>query len=185
MINWEWKFADDYENLGQWYDAKNYMYSEWLKDRYNIKKFLRLSFLCWVISIDVGYLVDENKINQDEFQELLKKLFDFGVQYFKDNINFQWLYGYMVSLTPVLFGNEFIMQEIGKDWSYKAYLKDPQDPVIKSIFLEGIDFENRKKLGYKQVCREIIPILESRFRGNGYMQKYFKSLFIVEVMSNN
>lgn len=89
----------------------------------------------------------------------------------------------MISLTPSLFGDEYIFEEIGKDWTYKAYLKNSQDPIIKSIFLEGMDSEYRKKFGYRAVCREVVPMLDYRFKGNGYLQKYFKSLFMAEVMS--
>ncbi len=185
MVDWKWQLADYYENLGKWNEAKDYMYNEWINDRYNIKKFLRLSFLCWTISIDKAYLSNKDEINQNEFEVLLKKLFYFGFQYFKDNINFQWLYGYMISLTPFLIGNESIMKSIGLDWSYNAYLKNPQDPIIKSTLLEAIELDYRKKLGYRQSCRESIPILEEKFKGSGYLQKYFKGLFISEVMSNN
>ncbi|HSQ89260.1 hypothetical protein [Romboutsia sp.] len=185
MLNWQWKFADEYEDCGDWISARSYMYKEWINDKYNIKKLLRLSFLCWIVVIDVGHLVDERKINKKEFEQTLKEIFNFGLKFFRNNVHFLWLYGYMISITPSLFGEESMFEQVGKQWTYEAYLKVPQDPIIKGIFLQGIEPKFRDRLGYKQVCREIMSIINDNFKGNGYMQKYFRSLFLAEVLSED
>lgn len=185
MLNWEWTFADDYEDCGDWINARNYMYKEWCSDKYNIKKLLRLSFLCWAITVDNDYLIDSNKVNKEIFKDTLDETFSFGLKFFRNNVNFLCMYGYMISIKPSLFGNELLFQKVGNQWKYEAYQKSPQDSIIKCLFLEGVDFEVRKKLGYKQLCRELIPNIENTFKGNGYMQKYFKSLLLVDLLSNN
>lgn len=185
MLKWQWQFADEYEDCGDWINARSYMYKEWTNDKYNIKKLLRLSFLCWIVVVDVGYLVDEEKIEKKDFEKTLKEVFNFALKFFRNNTDFLWVYGYMISITPSLFGEENMFEKVGKQWTYEAYLKEPEDPVIKGIFLEGVDPKSRDRLGYKQVCREIIPILDTNFRGNGYMQKYFRSLFLADVLSRN
>lgn len=185
MINWEWTFADDFENNKDWDNARIYMYKQWSTDMYNIKKLLRTSFLCWTICIDQGNLINNKMIKKEESKKVLDELFNFGLKFFRNEPDFLWLYGYMMTLTPTLFGDENLFEEVGKQWKYEAYIKSNNNDIIKCIFLEGLDDESRNKLGYKQLCRELIPIIESTFKGNGYMQKYFKSLFLIDILAKS
>lgn len=185
MINWEWAFADDFENSEEWNNARIYMYKQWITDKYNIKKLLRTSFLCWAISIDQENLINNEDIEKDEFKKILDELFDFGLKFFRNEPDFLWIYGYMMTLTPMLFGDENLFEEVGNKWKYEAYLKSNNNDIIKCIFLEGLDNEIRNKLGYKQLCRELAPTIENTFKGNGYMQKYFKSLFLIDILAKS
>ncbi|MPM36099.1 hypothetical protein SDC9_82694 [bioreactor metagenome] len=185
MINWEWTFADDFENNKDWDNARIYMYKQWSTDKYNIKKLLRTSFLCWTICIDNGNLIDSKMIKKEEFKKILDELFNFGLKFFRNEPDFLWMYGYMMTLTPMLFGDKNLFEQVGKQWKYEAYIKSNNNDIIKCIFLEGLDDESRNKLGYKQLCREIIPIIENTFKGNGYMQKYFKSLFLIDILAKS
>jgi hypothetical protein len=42
MIDWYWEEVDEFESQGKWYEAKDYMYQKWKRNRQDIKTLIRL-----------------------------------------------------------------------------------------------------------------------------------------------
>lgn len=173
MIDWYWKEADELEEQGKWDEAKDYMLSEWKKDPQDLKKFIRLGFLCWYVVVEWG-CIDTTDIDYDKYENMLKKLTNFGLNNF-DDADFLWTFGYIISLFPFYFGEYEEWESKVGEVLEKAHNLRPDDPVIKLVYL-GSKNDAQYKKEYQATCHIVAPILKSRFRGNGEMQQYFREV---------
>ena len=173
MIDWEWKAIDDLEAQEDYGQAMYQMYVVWQKDRMNLKVFLRLSFLVWIIVVEPFMTVDTSDIEEDyiDFVPLLNDLEKFGQNHFQQHAEFLWMYGYMIYMFPFYF--EADDETIASEMYQKAYDLQPDDPIVKMLYLE--DNKNYKGIFDRRALREeVAQTLPERFRGNGEMQEYFR-----------
>jgi hypothetical protein len=173
MINWCWPEVDQLEQKEDWNEARDYMYNEWKKEKLNLKKYLRLSFLCWYIVVESGCLNDST-INDAEYEYLLMEIKDFGFKHFSQDSEFLWVYGYMISLFPYYFGEYEEWEEKGNQMIYKAYKLNSQDPIVKYIYIRS--FPSSIVPGAREIEQVVNKLLPERFKGNGQLQSYFKEV---------
>jgi hypothetical protein len=174
MIDWYWKEVDTLEAKRKWKEAKDYMLSEWKRDSQNLKKFIRLGFLCWYVVVEWA-CIDKTNLKHDEYEHMLKELTNFGLNNFESDADFLWTFGYMISLFPFYFGDYEEWEVKGYKMLEKAYKLRPNDPVIKLIYF-GSKLDAKHKKEYQDTCHIVTPILKSRFRGDGGLQQYFKQV---------
>lgn len=178
MINWHWEKVDTLECQEKWNEAKDYMYEEWKKDSLSLKKYLRLSFLCWYIVVESGCLNDPS-INSEEYENILLEIKDFGFNHFGRDSEFLWIYGYMVSLFPYYFGEYEEWEEKGQQMIYEAHQLRPQDSIIKLVYIRGLP--SSVVPGIKDLEQTVNEALPLRFKGNGELQRYFKEVLKSEM----
>ncbi|WP_100334107.1 hypothetical protein [Bacillus alkalisoli] len=176
MTDWYWKEADELEKQEKWYEAKNYMYLEWKNDQKDLKKFIRLSFLCWYVVVEWG-CIETTDLLHEEYENLLKELTIHGFRKYSDQPDFLWTFGYMISMFPYYFGEHEEWENIGKEMLAKAYHLRPSDLISKMVYLGILDSSKLDNdTAYKKACLEVSPILSLTFRGEGAFQRYFKEV---------
>ena len=176
MIDWYWKEADELEKQEKWNEAKTFMHLEWKRDQKDLKKFIRLSFLCWYVVVDWG-CIDTTDLQHEEYENLLKELTNHGLANNSEHPEFLWTFGYMISMFPYYFGEHEEWENIGREMLSKAYHLRPSDPIIKLVYLGSHDSSKLDNGAmYKTACLEVAPILSLTFKGDGAFQRYFKEV---------
>ncbi|WP_368652500.1 hypothetical protein AB4Y30_12160 [Ornithinibacillus sp. 4-3] len=172
MINWTLPETDILEENQQWNDAKNHLYQQWLEQKNDTKIACKLGFLCWYILVeDVS---SEQQIDEAEFQKLLIEVYHYGERHFQNDAIFNWLFGYMISQFPYLFGDFKKKEEIGTEMLAKAYQTDPDQLIFEYTFLGNSIVVNQR---YKEIEKEIQAHLSQFFPGNGLLSTYFKDIW--------
>lgn len=172
MIDWQWAEADILENQGKWNEAKLFLLEKWRENPYYPKAAIRLGFFCWYVSVE-----DEGKeedIDFDEIDCILKEVTDFGLANFKENTDFLWCFGYMISLFPYLFGDYELWKKKGDSMLKSAWEKCPDEPVYRYSYLGST---STSRLERKEEFFRLQTVLEDRFRGEGVLALYFKGVW--------
>ncbi|WP_226793620.1 hypothetical protein [Bacillus sp. B1-b2] len=172
MINWEWTELDQLEKDENWHAAKALLLGTWKKYPHDLKVTLRLVFFCWYLIIEDGP-VNVKNMDLEELQTVLDEVTLFGLTNYNTDPAYLWCFGYMMSLFPYYFGDDFeMLEEKGKSMLKQVYTKVPNDPVYKYSYLACIS----KKVS-SEVTLQLQAILEDRFKGEGLLSSYFKSIW--------
>lgn len=173
MIDWQWEEVDTLESQGRWNEAKLLLINSWRENPNNLKYLIRLGFFCWYILVEEGVLGIED-VNLNELEVTLKEVTQFGLSNFIANEDFLWCFGYMISLFPENFGDDFCYwEEKGKLMLKRAYEICPNEPVYKYSYLASLP--NSEDL--KDELHQVKEVLEDRFQGEGLLSTYFKDIW--------
>lgn len=71
-----------------------------------------------------------------------------GINLFKKDVDFLWMFGYMISLFPYFFGEYEEWEQRGKKMIEEAMTLKPNDPIIEMLYLSSIPSSK-----YKDSCR--------------------------------
>ncbi|QEK13136.1 hypothetical protein FQB35_12855 [Crassaminicella thermophila] len=173
MINWEWNEADILEKNQQWNEARTYIYTKWMENQLDLKVTIRLGFLCWYILVEWDCINSEG-VNQEKFENSLKEVTQFGLMNFSEEIEFLWIFGYMISMFPYYFGDYEEMEQLGIEMLRKAHHLDTSDSIVKMVYLGHNYNENPKE--YEKSCKMSKLLIVDRFKGEGILAEYFREV---------
>ncbi|GEP52740.1 hypothetical protein FNO01nite_34120 [Flavobacterium noncentrifugens] len=125
-------------------------------------------FFLW-ISIEDAPKEFREKIDLNK--ELVNMLSD-GKRNFSELAEFNFIAGYTVTLFPYEFGDFDILEKQGKEMLLKATLIEPENIIYKMVHLGDLPNVNRKE--YEKAVIAAKPIVQKKFNGNGFLNKYFK-----------
>lgn len=164
------KEVTDLENKQQWQAAKEILFEQWEKNKDDLGILVRLGTLCWYILV-FWERIENVGLDNKSFNDTLEIVTSYGIDKFNDNVEFLWIFGYMISIFPYYFGDYFEYENIGKKMIEKAYNLAPNDPLIKMLFLNDDSEE------YKVACRKVSSSLNKRFNEDNPINRYFKNVF--------
>ncbi|WP_026829316.1 hypothetical protein [Exiguobacterium artemiae] len=175
MIDWIWPEVDRLEHQENWNEAKEYLLKAWQQNPMDLKKTVRLGFFCWYVVVEQGPLgITDADIDTDELESVLTEVTTFGLAHFMTEEDFLWCFGYMISMFPYYFGDYEQCEEKGISMLKRAYELYPEEPVYKYSYLGS--FSNTYGT-LKDELKQIQPVLEDRFKGEGLLSEYFKEVF--------
>ncbi len=176
MIDWRWVEVDTLENKDEWNEAKSLLINNWNQNPDDLKTVIRLGFLCWYVLVEEGPLnIQEEDVDFDELETILRQVTDFGLANFGTNEDFLWCFGYMISLFPYYFGEFNYWEEKGIFMLKRAYDICPDEPVYKYSYLGSFTNSDEKQL--KDEFQKVQVVLKNKFQGNGALSEYFKSVW--------
>lgn len=174
MIDWTWTEVDKLEKQEKWNEAKAYLLNSWRQNPPDLKTVIRLGFFCWYVVVEQGPLgITDADVDMDELESLLEEVTHFGLAHFMTNEDFLWCFGYMISMFPDYFGDYEQWEEKGISMLKRAYELYPEEPVYKYSYLGS--FPNTYGT-LKNELKQIQPVLEDRFKGEGLLAEYFKEV---------
>lgn len=125
-----------------------------------LKTTVRLGFFCWYVVVEQGPLgITDADIDTDELESVLTEVTNFGLAHFITHEDFLWCFGYMISMLK---------------HAYELY---PEEPIYKYSYLGSFTNTYRTRRTRKNELKRVKPVLEDRFRGEGLLSEYFKSIF--------
>lgn len=140
-----------------------------------LKTTVRLGFFCWYVVVEQGPLgITDADIDTDELESVLTEVTNFGLAHFITHEDFLWCFGYMISMFPYYFGDYEQREEKGISMLKHAYELYPEEPIYKYSYLGSFTNTYRTR---KNELKRVKPVLEDRFRGEGLLSEYFKSIF--------
>jgi hypothetical protein len=177
-INWSWKEVDQLEHDEEYREALTVLQSEWQHNPNQIKPLIRLGFLSWFLVVENSFLGDKGiKVEEiNEYSQLVSELLIHGQQYFSEDPDFLWIFGYMIHTFPEYFGTSMENTEkIGAEMIEKAHRLRPDDKIIELVHKNKHQQTFSKNDYYmKRLYRDVSKILPLRFRGQGELQRYFR-----------
>lgn len=175
MIDWTWAEVDRLENQAKWNEAKEYLLKAWQQNPTDLKTTVRLGFFCWYVVVEQEPLgITDADIDTGELESILTEVTHFGLAHFMTNEDFLWCFGYMISMFPYYFGDYEQWEEKGIFMLKRAYELYPEEPVYKYSYLGSFSNTYRK---HKDVFQQVQTVLEDRFKGDGLLSEYFKSIW--------
>jgi hypothetical protein len=108
---------------------------------------------------------------------VLTEVTNFGLAHFITHEDFLWCFGYMISMFPYYFGDYEQWEEKGISMLKHAYELYPEEPIYKYSYLGSFTNTYRTRRTRKNELKRVKPVLEDRFRGEGLLSEYFKSIF--------
>ncbi|MBC1891528.1 hypothetical protein [Listeria booriae] len=174
MMRLDWPELDERECNKDWENAIEYSYSEWEKDQSNKTKLIRTLFLYWYVYVeDISpFLSDDLVLSR------LKTVSSFGKEYLSDNIDFQWLYGYVSSINPELFGKLEDYDEIEQEG--RLFIKRALEKEPKNIFLQMLEkgtepYDKYSKWKYDR-RNDLERYFKNFFQGCSLYDEYFAEI---------
>ena len=178
MIDWTWAEDDRLEHQEKWNEAKEYLLKAWQQNPTDLKTTVHLGFFCWYVVVEQGPLgITDADIDTGELESILTEVTHFGLAHFMTNEDFLWCFGYMISMFPYYFGDYEQWEEKGISMLKRAYELYPEEPVYKYSYLGSFTNTYRTRRTRKNELKRVKPVLEDRFRGEGLLSEYFKSIF--------
>ncbi|WP_149023779.1 hypothetical protein [Listeria riparia] len=104
-------------------------------------------------------------LSDDLVLSRLKTVSSFGKEYLSDNIDFQWLYGYVSSINPELFGKLEDYDEI--EQGGRLFIKRALEKEPKNIFLQMLEKGAEPHDKYSKW----------KYDRHNDLEKYFKNFF--------
>jgi len=175
MIDWTWTEVDRLEKQEKWNEAKLYLLNSWRQHPEDLKTVIRLGFFCWYVTFEHGPLgITEKDINIEELEALLKEVTHDGLRHFLNQEEFLWCFGYMIAMTPYYFGEDDEWEEKGTSMLRRAHELCPDEPIYAYSYLGS--FSNT--YGTREYeLQQVQNVLEDRFKGEGLLSDYFKSIY--------
>lgn len=174
MIDWAWPEVDRLEHQKNWNEAKEYLVKAWQQNPTDLKMTVRLGFFCWYVVVEQGPLgITDADVDMDELESLLEEVTHFGLAYFMTNEDFLWCFGHMISMFPDYFGDYEQWEEKGISMLKRASELCPGEPIYTYSYLGS--FPNTYGT-LKNELKQIQPVLEDRFKGEGLLSEYFKEV---------
>ncbi|MBC1286368.1 hypothetical protein HB818_11440 [Listeria booriae] len=174
MMRLDWLELDNRECNRDWENAIEYSYSEWKKDQSNKTKLIRTLFLYWYVYVEdiPSFLSDDQVLSR------LKAVSSFGKEYLSDNIDFQWLYGYVSSINPELFGKLEDYDEIEQEG--RLFIKRALEKEPKNIFLQMLEkgaepYDKYSKWKYDR-RNDLEKYFKNFFQGCSLYDEYFSEI---------
>lgn len=175
MIDWTWAEVDRLEHQEKWNEAKAYLLKAWQQNPTDLKTTVRLGFFCWYVVVEQEPLgITDADIDTGELESILTEVTHFGLAHFMTHEDFLWCFGYMISMFPYYFGDYEQWEEKGISMLKRAYELYPEEPVYKYSYLGSFSNTYRK---HKDVLQQVQTVLEDRFKGDGLLSEYFKSIW--------
>lgn len=81
-----------------------------------------------------------------------------GINLFKKDVDFLWMFGYMISLFSYFFGEYEEWEQRGKKMIEEAMTLKPNDPIIEMLYLSSIPSSK-----YKDSCRCWKDLIEKAY----------------------
>lgn len=174
MIKLSWPELDENEYNKDWENAVEWSYSQWVEDQTDKTKIIRTLFLHWYV-----YVEDMCKsLSDSQFLNRLKAISSMGKENLHNDIDFQWLYGYVSSINPELFGEEANYSRVeldGRQLIKTALIKEP-----KNIFLQMLEKGTGSLSKYtswkKQNSKGLEEYSEANFSGSTLFDEYFAEI---------
>lgn len=174
MINWQWPEVDKLESEERWNEAKSLLIESWRQNPNDVKILIRLGFFCWYVLVEEGPLKIQN-VDMDELDSILKEVTQIGFEHFKTNVDFLWCFGYMISLFPEHFGDNYNdWEEKGRSMLKFVYELHPDDPVYKYTYLGSLSTSIND---IKDEFHQLQEVVKERFQGSGLLSSYFKDIW--------
>lgn len=174
MNTWEHQEVDRLELNNEWNLAINVLIKEWEEDPQNFKIYIRLSFILWYLSVEWDTITPSD-ISYERVDDMLMRLYNFGTLNFNFNQLFLSIYGYMISLFPNYFGEDYEEMLLkGNLMIQEAYKLDSRDPLIKAIYLKNRVPFNKNEFIF--TIKENKKDIMYKFQGEGEFQRYFKEV---------
>jgi len=129
--------------------------TEGCKDKLTV---MRLLFLYWFMETEPVYLTNANQ--KREWTAALVNLLEGFRNTFKDEVDFNWVAGYLLAQLPGL-------EQQGEVFLLQAVSLDPKNPLAQHVFkcVRGAGAEER------------VPYSELGFEDWGMMGDYFRQIF--------
>lgn len=168
----------DIERQEKWEDARELLYNDWMRDKQNIGKFLRLLSECWYVLSLWDSCIDTETLSYQKFKDSLIECAEFGFLNFNNDGQFLCIAGYMASMLPYLFYNDELgdlyseWEQRGKDMVNMAHSLYPNDQVATVLNL-GAQNSTQEYVKAKESLR---CSLNAIFPGQTAVEQYFKEI---------
>lgn len=153
-------FENTFESYKHLYSTKNNDYETW-------KYFY---FFLWTAIEDAPSDFQE-KIN---LRQRLKEMFDDGKSKFSELADFNFIVGYTVSIFPYEYGDYDDLEKQGIGMLLKATKTEPTNAIFRLVYLGSL--ENVDKEQMKKAEKEASKVIQEKFKGNGFLNKYFRQV---------
>lgn len=169
------------EQAQKWNSAKELLYNLWNEDKSNVSKLNRLISECWYVLAEWDCSIKSKALSFDAFKEVLVDAIQYGLAHFRNNAEFLWISGYMISLFPELFydGKDGVSLN---DWAQKGVdilllaNQIESDNLIAKVLYLGTHAPSDEY----EVCKaQLAPYLNQLFPGHTAIEAYFKDVLSV------
>lgn len=170
MIDWD--YINNLEKNYKYKEVYNLLKKEWVSVPQDLKITIYLGFLCWYTVVE--WSTFEHNFEESEYsivEETLIEVTKSGINMFNKDVDFLWMFGYMISLFPYYFGVYEEWEYRGKKMIEEAKALRPNDPIIEMLYLAGVPSSK-----YKDSCKRAKPIVLERFNGEGKLNEYFRDV---------
>lgn len=167
---------NELEQSGKWFEAIELLKSKTDRNNPVFSTYSILAAECWLVLSDWNFYSIGNKTDFDRIRWELNDAFEVCKINFSEMPNYNFLFGYFISMFPEFFemdDNQTINGTIiGNQMLKTAYEKDPEQ-LIYELFYRGTMNNDRK---YKECRKRIKKLTNFYFPNNTAIEEYFRSV---------
>jgi hypothetical protein len=134
----------------------------------------RFLFLCWFMLTEKD--IYKHNFDYEYLSKFLKEGYEDTREKYANNAFYLWVMGYIIQFSPYYF-EEFeleAMEKTGKKMLEKAHSLDPDNKFIEINLISEFNEQ------YFKMSREIQPLVDNYFAGQGILGYYFKKTYSPE-----
>lgn len=163
----------------KWNEARELLYKLWLSNKDDVNLAIRLGSECWYVLTEWEF-IENTQLSYEVFINTLKEVSNYGLSRFKENDNFLWIFGYIISVSPFFFADDEEYEEfekLGINMLKKAYMKNPENLIFKTLYLGTTRRIEEYNLAFVEITNNVASLLQ----GDTAIERYF----INEIFNKN
>jgi hypothetical protein len=156
-----------------WEGARKLVYDNWISDKNDLEKLLRVGTECWYVITFWDRITTENLFKENFARNLIEAK-NHGISVFSSSDQFNWIFGYMINLFPYWFydfdGDIYKWEKLGKNMIRLACKLNPENAIAKMLSI------SEKNKEYKKVRQKVSANINQYFPGNTVIECYFRNV---------